>query len=122
MRINAKTLLRYCVSEFRISRRLFSVANNSSVSSRKYGQPTEWTHPHIIGKNEVNKGIQKSEFRQRRENLVERLLKQKSGGSNLLIIPAARKQFMIDKIPSSSDKTQTSDTSLAAFNRTMYSF
>ena len=66
----------------------------------RYGQPTEWTHSHIIGKNEVNRGIQRSEFRQRRERLAERLLKQQPGeGSHLLIIPAARKQFMIEKIP-----------------------
>ena len=78
---------------------LISVSRFREFSGRKYGQPTEWTHSHIIGKNEVNHGIQKLEFRDRRENIVERLLKQKSSGSHLLIIPAAKKQFMIEKIP-----------------------
>ena len=74
------------------------VRSDSVVSSRKYGQPTEWTHPHILSKNEVNRGIQRSEFKQRREHLVEKLIKQKSG-DHLLIIPAAKKQYMVEKIP-----------------------
>ena len=41
----------------------------------KFGQPTEWTHPHIIGRGEVNHGILKEEFHKRRERLVDQLLR-----------------------------------------------
>ena len=41
----------------------------------KFGQPTEWTHPHIIGCGEVNHGILKEEFHKRRERLVDQLLR-----------------------------------------------
>ena len=96
MNLNSRLLVKKCL---RGARRQFSSGKAAFVSSRKYGQPTEWTHPHIIGKNEVNKGIQRSEFASRRQRLVEKLLKQKNGDSHLLILPAAKKQFMIDKIP-----------------------
>ena len=71
----------------------------SFEKSRKYGQPTEWTHSHIIGKNEVNKGISKSEFHHRRQKLMENLQKMKSTGTHILIIPASKRQYMIEKIP-----------------------
>ena len=71
----------------------------SFEKSRKYGQPTEWTHSHIIGKNEVNKGISKSEFQHRRLRLMENLQKLKSTGTHILIIPASKRQYMIEKIP-----------------------
>ena len=44
-------------------------------ATAKYGQPTEWTHPHIIGPGEVNHGISKGEFHSRRDKLVEQLLR-----------------------------------------------
>ena len=97
--LSSHCLLRCAGSNTKVSKKHFSaVRADSVVSSRKYGQPTEWTHPHILGKDEVNRGIQRSEFQQRREHLVEKLLKQKSG-DHLLIIPAAKKQFMVEKIP-----------------------
>ena len=39
--------------------RNLSVSSKSLVAGGKYGQPTEWTHPHIIGPGEVNKGVLK---------------------------------------------------------------
>ena len=45
------------------------------ATAAKYGQPTEWTHPHIIGPGEVNRGISKGEFHSRRDKLVEQLLR-----------------------------------------------
>ena len=56
-----------------VCRRLF--CDGEKVQSQgKYGQPTEWTHPHIIQKNQINKGIEKYEFKTRREKLIEKLL------------------------------------------------
>ena len=65
----------------------------------KYGQPTEWTHPHIIKKNEINRGILKSEFKNRREKLIEKLLEVRKEQKHLLLLPAAKKKFMVDNIP-----------------------
>lgn len=82
-----------------VHQKYFSVVGPVLASSRKYGQPTEWTHSHIIGKNEVNKGISKSEFQHRRQRLMENLQKMKSTGTHILIIPASKRQYMIEKIP-----------------------
>ena len=75
----------------------------------KYGQPTEWTHPHIIRPGEVNHGISKEEFHIRRDKLVEQLLRlslqrsarlsHKPDQRHLLVLPSAKRQFMIDNIP-----------------------
>ena len=81
-----------------LSRRFFCDAGNVAKHG-KYGQPTEWTHPHLIGKDEVNKGILKSEFKTRREKLIGKLLKLKKQDKHLLILPAAKRQYMVDKIP-----------------------
>ena len=96
MNLKLNIVTRAATKSCKILKRQFG--GSSSVWSRKYGQPTEWTHGHIIGKDQVNKGILKTEFKQRRINLIENLQKKKTG-SSILIIPSARKQFMIDKIP-----------------------
>ena len=102
MNLNKK-LLSKLVSKFG---RSYSVSSNPLLSGGKYGQPTEWTHPHIIGKGEVNKGVLKSEFRTRREKITESLMEEKiscnngqAGDKHLLILPAAKRQYMVDKIP-----------------------
>jgi len=94
-----------------LSRAIASFGRSFSVSSKswvpgKYGQPTEWTHQHIIAKGEVNKGVLKSEFRARRENIAETLIADRInsktgpvGEKHLLILPAAKRQYMVDKIP-----------------------
>ena len=85
-------------SKISVSRRFFCDGENVQKAF-KFGQPTEWTHPHIIQKNEINKGILKSEFRARREKLIEKLLKLKTQEKHLLLLPAAQRQYMVDKIP-----------------------
>ena len=86
--------------------RNFSTSSKSLFVGAKYGQPTEWTHPHIIAPGEINKGVLKSEFKARREKLAETLLgeriESKSGTGEekqLLILPAAMRQYMVDRIP-----------------------
>ena len=86
--------------------RNFSTSSKSLFVGAKYGQPTEWTHPHIIAPGEINKGVLKSEFKARREKLAETLLSEriesKSGTGEekqLLILPAAMRQYMVDRIP-----------------------
>jgi len=85
------------------------LAQFSHKAPAKFGQPTEWTHPHIIGRGEVNHGIKKEEFHKRRERLVDQLLRSdlhrsgrlthSSDQKHLLVLPSAKKQFMIDNIP-----------------------
>ena len=85
-------------SQISVSRRFLCDGENVQKPF-KFGQPTEWTHPHIIQKNEINKGILESEFRARREKLIEKLLKLKNQEKHLLLLPAAQRQYMVDKIP-----------------------
>jgi len=85
------------------------LAHFSQKAPAKYGQPTEWTHPHIIGPGEVNHGISKGEFHSRRDKLVDQLLRSslqrsarlshKTDQKHLLVLPSAKRQFMIDNIP-----------------------
>jgi len=102
MNLNLNRLCR-TVSHFG---RHLSLSSKSLVAGGKYGQPTEWTHPHIIGPGEVNKGILKSEFKARREKLAETLVAGRIndktgpvGEKHLLILPAAMRPYMVDKIP-----------------------
>jgi Xaa-Pro aminopeptidase len=67
---------------------------------RKYGQPTPITHPHLLMEGEVNVGIIKEEFVQRRKNLVDKILSSnRINGRGLIILPSARKKYMVDHIP-----------------------
>jgi len=70
------------------------------VHNDKYGQPTPSTHPHLLKKGEVNVGITRTEFQHRRQKLVEKILgNNKLSGRGLIILPSARKKYMIDQIP-----------------------
>ncbi|XP_018576611.1 probable Xaa-Pro aminopeptidase 3 isoform X2 [Anoplophora glabripennis] len=70
---------------------------------RNFGQPSFNTHPHLIKEGEVTPFITKSEYQDRRCNLVECILKHAATNnkekSHVIVIPAASKQYMSDKIP-----------------------
>ncbi|CAH0552675.1 unnamed protein product [Brassicogethes aeneus] len=74
-------------------------------ANKTFGQPTFTTHPHIItSENEVTPLITKEEYSNRRHNFVEKLVQHVKNQSNenkrhLIVIPAATKQYMSDKIP-----------------------
>jgi len=74
-------------------------AVSSKSGGQKFGQPTEWTHPHLVGRDEVTPGLSRVEFRRRREGLVEALLATSGQQQHLLVLPAATRQYMVDKIP-----------------------
>lgn len=103
----ARRLLSLKGFQFKFSRELSSVGEREGAGGQKFGQPTEWSHPHLIGKGEVNHGISRDEFKIRRDNLIEKLLESSSqerphnlqDQRHLLIIPSAKRQFMVDKIP-----------------------
>ncbi|KOB68397.1 putative xaa-pro dipeptidase app [Operophtera brumata] len=65
------------------------------------GQPTCHTHPHLVPKDNLTRGITQAEFRERRETLVGKLVADVDNmhKTHIIVIPAARKQFMSDQIP-----------------------
>ncbi|XP_034823963.1 xaa-Pro aminopeptidase 3 [Maniola hyperantus] len=65
------------------------------------GQPTCHTHPHMIPSGQLTCGITQQEYKERRDNLVAKLLEESVHihKSHIIIIPAACKQYMSDKIP-----------------------
>ncbi|CAH2989792.1 unnamed protein product [Chilo suppressalis] len=65
------------------------------------GQATCHTHPHLIQPGYLTCGITQMEYRERRETLVNKLVSEMENThqSHIIVIPAARKQYMSDKIP-----------------------
>ncbi|KAG6460790.1 hypothetical protein O3G_MSEX012217 [Manduca sexta] len=65
------------------------------------GQATCHTHPHLIQQDHLTCGITQMEYRERRETLVSRLVAEVENmhKSHIIVIPAACKQYMSDKIP-----------------------
>ncbi|KAF7268794.1 xaa-Pro aminopeptidase 3 [Rhynchophorus ferrugineus] len=73
-------------------------------SKKALGQPTPYTHPHLLGENEVTPMIKKEEYQCRRQKLLELIsdysLKNNAPSKNhMIVVPAATKQYMSDKIP-----------------------
>lgn len=84
------------------------VPERGSRPSRTYGQPTPWTHSHLVGDGEVTPGIHQGEFVDRRRRLVDGILQlcsasrssdTKTTESHLVVVPSATKTYMSDKIP-----------------------
>ncbi|VVC92438.1 unnamed protein product [Leptidea sinapis] len=65
------------------------------------GQPTCHTHPHLIQQGQLTCGITQQEYKERRETFVRKLLAEVENvhKTHLIVIPAAKKQYMSDKIP-----------------------
>jgi len=67
-----------------------------------FGQPAAKTHPHLIQAGEVTPGLTKTEYQQRRYNLMQKIIEKESGthlDSHIVIIPAAAKTYMTQDIP-----------------------
>ncbi|XP_011500575.1 PREDICTED: probable Xaa-Pro aminopeptidase 3 [Ceratosolen solmsi marchali] len=68
-----------------------------------YGQPTPWTHSHLIKDGEVVPGIDVNEFQARRNKLMEKISRVNKScfkiSAHVVIIPSASKVYMSDKIP-----------------------
>lgn len=68
-----------------------------------FGQPTPFTHPHLLKPNELVAGVSLHEFKTRRQHLIE-LVRQDCRSAqrpqrNIVIVPASGKKYMTDKIP-----------------------
>lgn len=73
-------------------------------SGIKFGQPTPFSHPHLLQPNELVVGVTKDEFVNRRNNFIanlQKLIASKSNKTinNIVIIPASSKKYMSDVIP-----------------------
>ncbi|GAB6027263.1 hypothetical protein CHUAL_001548 [Chamberlinius hualienensis] len=73
------------------------------VRPRVYGQPTAYSHPHVLKPGELTPGITVEEFQRRRlklmQNLVSASLKRFKADRVITVIPSATKVFMSEKIP-----------------------
>ncbi|KAG5897058.1 hypothetical protein JTB14_025874 [Gonioctena quinquepunctata] len=92
------SLRRFCIKAAK------SKVECSATAKRTIGQPSCETHPHLLNEGEVTPMITKCEYRNRRVNLVETIVKYfsrigESKKSHMIVIPAASKQYMSDKIP-----------------------
>lgn len=68
------------------------------------GQPTAWTHPHIVEEGNIVPGVSVDEFKERRHRLLQGIQKhtfdlEPSIKKHTVIIPSATKKYMSDKIP-----------------------
>lgn len=70
----------------------------------KIGQPTSFSHPHLIGPNEICIGVSKEEIMERRTRLMQSIQRFSLNldpklKRHTVIIPSANKKYMSDKIP-----------------------
>lgn len=75
----------------------------SNIFCRSCGQPTAATHPHLVKDGEILPGIQRYEFQQRRDKLIENISSYASiknlGKSHIIVIPSSSKVYMSGNIP-----------------------
>ncbi|CAL7948080.1 unnamed protein product [Xylocopa violacea] len=75
----------------------------SNILCRSCGQPTAVTHPHLVKDGEILPGIQRYEFEQRRDKLIENISSyaciRNLGKSHIVIIPSSSKVYMSGNIP-----------------------
>lgn len=97
-----KILLKYSTN-IKASPNLTSAQNRSiNFLKPRYGQPTAASHPHIVKEGELLPGILLDDFKTRRNNLVEKILRDAQNASDkthVMIIPSASKVYMSEKIP-----------------------
>ena len=69
---------------------------------RNFGQPAAQTHPHLLQEGEVTPGINKAEYRSRRNKLMEKIAQSGralTNSNHIVIIPSAPKVYMSHDIP-----------------------
>ncbi|XP_060664287.1 xaa-Pro aminopeptidase 3 [Drosophila nasuta] len=86
-----------------------SIAEALRHGQRALGQPTCYTHPHLIKANELVPGVELREFQLRRTSLMQGLkayaesfgdeFNGRASKSHMLVIGAAAKKYMSGKIP-----------------------
>ncbi|XP_059056542.1 xaa-Pro aminopeptidase 3-like [Achroia grisella] len=72
-----------------------------SIPKVVVGQATCHTHPHLVPPGQLTCGITQMEYRERRDTLVNKLMEEVGNvhKAHIIVIPAARKQYMSDIIP-----------------------
>ncbi|XP_059617240.1 xaa-Pro aminopeptidase 3 [Phlebotomus argentipes] len=73
---------------------------NSQDLPVKIGQPTGYSHPHLLKTSEVVVGVTKEELRLRRLKLLESIARSSTQSQeHIVVIPSAGKKYISDKIP-----------------------
>ncbi|XP_045468377.1 xaa-Pro aminopeptidase 3 isoform X2 [Harmonia axyridis] len=74
-----------------------------SSAQKCIGQPTHYTHPHLLKSNEITPMITTKEYQNRRAKLIENINQfntiKNQGKHFMVVIPSASKKYMSDKIP-----------------------
>ncbi|XP_071501276.1 xaa-Pro aminopeptidase 3-like [Diadema antillarum] len=73
-----------------------------SIPQRYIGQPTPYTHQHLLRDGEITPGISTEEFKRRRRKLMSSISKSSMYGScphHVAVILAADTKYMTDEIP-----------------------
>ncbi|XP_072935303.1 xaa-Pro aminopeptidase 3 [Epargyreus clarus] len=79
----------------------FKPASQFAIPNCIVGQPTYHTHPHMIPHGHLTCGITQAEYKERRDTFVGKLVSEINNvhKNHIIVIPAASKQYMSDKIP-----------------------
>jgi len=82
--------------------RLGKLCGRGWVGLRHFGQPVAQTHPHLVEEGELTPGITKAEYKERRQNLVDKISATrffKENNDHVIIIPGANQKYMTKNIP-----------------------
>ncbi|XP_070552673.1 xaa-Pro aminopeptidase 3-like [Ptychodera flava] len=85
-----------------IQSQLKTTAKKVSIPTRNLGQPTPYTHPHLMKYGDVTPGIGAAEFVQRRTKLMSEIGKlsaSEKGKKHIVVVPSHPKMYMTDEIP-----------------------
>jgi len=77
--------------------------NGNDVRPRRhFGQPVSLTHPHLLEDGQLTPGISASEYKLRREKLVDRITSTqffKKDNDHVIIVPGTNQKYMTKNIP-----------------------
>lgn len=71
-------------------------------SQRHFGQPVSLTHPHLLDDGQLTPGISASEYKLRRERLVNGIIDTrffKKDNDHVIVIPGTNQKYMTKNIP-----------------------
>ncbi|XP_075226557.1 xaa-Pro aminopeptidase 3 isoform X2 [Lycorma delicatula] len=90
---------KHCTTSQKSRQPLQSDNLNSPQKNDFYGQPTPYTHPHLMKEGELIPGIELNEFKERRNRLMHKVVSTTHNRYHLAVIPSAPKIYMTEKIP-----------------------
>ncbi|XP_077302776.1 xaa-Pro aminopeptidase 3 [Arctopsyche grandis] len=80
-----------------------SAPKENGIPTKIVGQPTSFSHPHLVSPGELVPGLPVSEFKSRRSEFMKKLVnsipKENRGKGHTVVVPSASKSYMSDHIP-----------------------